>query len=45
MAQIQTKTPLANLVNDRLSNLGLTHTDLVERMGFSSLDKGLRRLP
>ena len=44
MAYIQSKTPLANLVNARMTELGINRTDLVERMVFANQAKGLRRL-
>ena len=44
MPQIHYQTPLANLVNDRMVELGITRNDLVEQMVFANLDKGLRRL-
>jgi len=43
MAHIHSKTPLAKLVNDRLSELGISLTDLVQRVGFANQAKGLRR--
>ena len=44
MARSQPKTPLADLISVRLSDLGISRTDLVERLVFANLAKGLRRL-
>ena len=35
---------MANLINARMAGLSITRTDLVKRMVFANLDKGLRRL-
>ena len=43
MGHVQPQTPLANLVNHRLSDMGLTRTVLVQRLGYANTDKGLRR--
>jgi hypothetical protein len=37
-------SPIANLVSSRLGDLGLTHRELVIRLGYRKINKGLRRL-
>lgn len=44
VARINPQTPLARLINDRLSDLGTSRVELVQRLGFVNRSKGLRRL-
>ena len=44
MTRFHPQTPLSDLINDRLSELRISRTDVVERMGFANQSKGLRRL-
>ena len=44
MAPSQSETQLAKLINTRMVDLGISRTELVERMVFANLAKGLRRL-
>ena len=43
MTRINPKTPLSDLINARLSELSISHTELVQRLGFANQSKGLRR--
>ncbi len=43
MARTNPQTPLANLVNSRLSDLGISRVELMHRLGYANPARGLRR--